>query len=129
MSGPFLFRWAVAAAVGTVAGYFAWLVSAVLVQGLTGTLGAPDPAPVARVVADVVSHGLAGVVFVVAVAAVAPAGRARHLVALLLFIAVLALLVIFGMLSIPSGSQLPGAVAALAGAALAAAALGRRRPA
>lgn len=120
-------RWLIAALAGSAAAYLAWLSLLLASQALLGILGRSDPPAGPRIISDVLSHGAAGAAFVLAASRVAPRGRRTPAVAWLLLVLILGGLVAGRALAWPVGEQLTGALAVVAGGAMAGGILAGRR--
>jgi len=127
---PVPVRWIVSTVLSVFAAYVTWLLSTLAGTGLLAVLGLDTS--VSRVALEVVPHAAAGVAFVGAGAAVAQKTRWTPLLQVVLLVAVLVLLMLAEVLAIPTGRQVLGAGALVAGAGLTAGwllARDRRRPA
>lgn len=115
MASPLLrWCWALLAASGLC--YLTWLLTTLLLGVVLP--GAPEGAPsgLGRLLGEAFPHAAAGAAFVYLATKLAPPRRQAPLIAFLAFIAILAALVLFRVLALPSGHRWVDVAAVLLGA-------------
>jgi len=120
-------RWILSTSAAILAGYVSWLLLTLATQAALRVFGQATDGGFARAVVEVVPHAAAGAAFVIVGSRLAPAPQPAPTLHLLLLLAILAGLVLAGVLAWPVGWQLVGAGAVIAGALLAVALLHPRR--
>lgn len=111
-----LSRWIVSLLAGALIGYVTWLLSSLALQ--YALVGKADIVATGLrwVLREGIPHAAAGVAFVYTAARLAPRHPLRALVAFVGFALILFVLVLFGVLAVPTGRLWIGPIAALFGA-------------